>query len=192
MSDKMLVQIIPPNHKLKAKAAGPNSMTKEQALVRAEAVVKSRAAEFHQVSIAAIAMLADYWHQTSKKPGEIDEKDVRTLAKMAHDLKGQGATFGYPLVTDVAASLFKLLDRPPLKHPAFKEVIEVHVSTLQVIIAHNMRGDGGGAGQALLKGVSAAAEKVLNAEPALKGVFSGDSGQDDDDDDDDFDRFGPI
>jgi hypothetical protein len=183
----MTVQIIPPNHKLKAKAAGPNSMTKEQALGRAEAVVKSRAAEFHQVSIAAIAMLADYWHATAKKAGDVEEKDVRTLAKMAHDLKGQGATFGYPLVTDVAASLFKLLDRPPLKHPAFKEVIEVHVSTLQVIIAHNMRGDGGGAGQALLKGVSAAAEKVINAEPALKGVFSGDT--DDEDDDDDFDRF---
>jgi hypothetical protein len=189
MSEKMMVQIIPPNHKLKAKAAGPNSMTKEQALGRAEAVVKSRAAEFHQVSIASIAMLADFWHATAKKPGDFEEKDVRTLAKMAHDLKGQGATFGYPLVTDVAASLFKLLDRPPLKHPAFKEVIEVHVSTLQVIIAHNMRGDGGGAGQALLKGVSAAAEKVINATPSLKGILGGEQPDDDDDDDDGFDRF---
>lgn len=171
MSEKLLVQIIPPNHKLKARAAGPNGLTREQALSRAEEVVRNRATEFHQVSIAAIAMLADFWHKTEKNPAGMDEKDIRQLAKMSHDLKGQGATFGYPMVTDVAASLFKILDRPPLKSPQFKEVINVHVSTLQVIIAHNMRGDGGAAGQALLKGVAAATQKVLDAEPSFAGAF---------------------
>ena len=68
-----------------------------------------------------------------------------------HDLKGQGATFGYPLLTDIGAAVcdflrskkgFSLLDINFLKQ---------HVEDADHIIQENLTGDGGAWGEALRK-----------------------------------------
>ena len=68
-----------------------------------------------------------------------------------HDLKGQGATFGYPLLTDIGAVVcdflrdrknFSLLDISFLKQ---------YVDDAEIVVQENLTGDGGAQGKIIKK-----------------------------------------
>lgn len=55
------------------------------------------------------------------------------LFRVAHDVKGEGQTLGYPLATVIAASLCKLLDTPDEKTIIPLEIIDNHVDALRLV-----------------------------------------------------------
>ena len=71
---------------------------------------------------------------------------LATLFAVAHDMKGQGATFGYPLLTRIGQALCRLIEHEPDSIAA----IGAHVAALARVVGERMTGDGGEAGQSLL------------------------------------------
>lgn len=69
---------------------------------------------------------------------------------IAHDMKGQGTTFGYPLVTDLANRLCRLIEDNPSPDAAVLAGMARLVEALRHVIAERMTGDGGEAGKRLL------------------------------------------
>ena len=68
-----------------------------------------------------------------------------------HDLKGQGSTFGYPLITDVSAHLCNFLRAKKSYTPSDMQRIKQEVQTLETILWKKLKGDGGSKGAAILE-----------------------------------------
>jgi len=89
------------------------------------------------------------------------------LFTVAHDIKGQGGSFNYPLMTVIGNLLCRFLERtkdePKESH---LPVIKVHIDALRLVIAQRMEGDGGRAGDNLVRGLDATIAKMLPASEA--------------------------
>ncbi|KAA5606948.1 Hpt domain-containing protein [Roseospira marina] len=82
--------------------------------------------------------------------------------RIAHDLKGQGGSFGYDLITQVGNALCRFLEAigdPPT--PAQLAVIRLHVEAIQTVLDRQMQGDGGAAGADMVDGLNREIATVL-------------------------------
>ena len=73
------------------------------------------------------------------------------LYPKAHDLKGQGATFGYPLITDVGSHLCALITSKKTYKTEDLEQIKQDILTMETILWKKLKGDGGAKGAAILE-----------------------------------------
>lgn len=97
-----------------------------------------------------------------------DSEALRALYRVVFDTKGQGGSFGFPLLTEVAGSLAEFVsDKTELDRFAI-EVAAAHVSAMRAIIKENVRDDGGQTGAALVEGLQALVAKARAAEAARK------------------------
>ena len=71
------------------------------------------------------------------------------LFRIVHDMKGQGATFGYDLVTDIGNHLCRYIERFDTFDEAKMQIIELHINALETIIKQKLIHDGGALGQEL-------------------------------------------
>ena len=73
------------------------------------------------------------------------------LYPKAHDLKGQGATFGYPLITDVGAHLCQLITTKSDYSSEDLQAIKADILSMETILWKRLKGDGGTKGAEILK-----------------------------------------
>jgi len=85
--------------------------------------------------------------------------EFKRLNEIAHDMRGQGGTFGYPLVTTVADSLYKLTVARALTGESHLEIVKSHIDTMNAVIKERVEGDGGLLGRELLTALEKAIEK---------------------------------
>lgn len=78
------------------------------AIAKAEAALKSLSGNFSQWLNDEITKL-DGARQTVRTEGPTAE-NMESLYLRAHDLKGLGATYGFPLITRIAGLLCRLID----------------------------------------------------------------------------------
>jgi chemotaxis protein histidine kinase CheA len=103
---------------------------------------------------AALAELSDDFSQWMEQEGErltrarndvtasgINAANRDALFRAAHDIKGQAATFGYPLVAPVADSLCRLIEHTPEMQRIPMPLVDQHVDAIRAIIHRNTRGD---------------------------------------------------
>jgi len=69
----------------------------------------------------------------------LSEDTHKELFRAAHDLKGQGETYGYPLITRVCATLCKLLESATQPHLIPLEVIDHHVDAVRNIMIKEIK-----------------------------------------------------
>lgn len=90
--------------------------------------------------------------QMIEGPAPHDEAWRSLIFRVAHDLKGQGSTFGHELVTRIAGSLCILIRNGDAgEEPSFVKRAVAHCQALRVVLDKDIRGDGGETGLALLK-----------------------------------------
>ena len=82
------------------------------------------------------------------------------IFRVAHEIKGQGGSFGYDLMTLIGNQLCHFVEELAEAGPSEVEVIGLHLDALKLVMAKQMRGDGGRAGQALLQGLEKVVSKV--------------------------------
>jgi hypothetical protein len=81
-------------------------------------------------------------------PAMQDERRA-AAARLAHDIKGQGASFGYQLITDIAMSLHHYLVRVPAAQQR-AAVVAAHLEALDAVARLKICGDGGAIGAAIV------------------------------------------
>lgn len=79
---------------------------------------------------------------------------------IAHNIKGQGDSFGYPLMTGVGVSLLALLRGSETRDERVIRIAEAHLAAMRTIMGNGIEGDGGETGQALIERLSG-----LSAQP---------------------------
>ncbi len=101
---------------------------------------------------------------TLKEDGGATPENLDAVFQLAHDIKGQGGSFGYDLMTIVGNQLFRYIEAPEGKAGKTDvEVIFLHAHTMQVIMSQDLKGDGGQAVEQLMAGLDAVFDKRANA-----------------------------
>lgn len=125
--------------------------TMEELAKQAEEAMADLARTFPAIATSSVQ---DMKLALAEAMGTFDEertKIIKTkLYPKAHDLKGQGATFGYPLITDVGAHLCKFLTSQKSYSPADLQKIKQDVVAIETILWKKLKGDGGEKGAAIL------------------------------------------
>jgi hypothetical protein len=148
------VEIIHVPNKLAEKVRGRLTVDPKK-LEKAQAIVASLAAEYVPRLAEEARCINARWRE-----GVADADGLHHLHRLAHDIKGQGTTFGYPLATEVAGALCKLFSSDILERPKARDVIEAHIAALVAIAAEQLAGDGGPIGAALVQGLRQTREKL--------------------------------
>ncbi len=85
---------------------------------------------------------------------------VREIFGVCHNMKGQGGSFGYELITQVGDSLCHYLHDAGSASPRMLKVIEAHLTAIKFILDRDIQGDGGPVGKQLLAKLRSLTEPV--------------------------------
>ncbi len=110
------------------------------ALARAEAALAALGQDYLTWARADVAALQ----------GAVAARDWDGLHRVAHNAKGQAATFGYPLVTILAGRLCTLVVTHPQADLARWRQAEALVDGIARVVVAQLTGDGGEVGARLL------------------------------------------
>lgn len=83
----------------------------------------------------------------------------RNLNEIAHDMKGQGGTFGYPLISHFGDSLYRCTKRQDEYTDNHVEIVKAHIDAMKAVIAGRIKGDGGALGKELIASLDKAIAK---------------------------------
>lgn len=73
----------------------------------------------------------------------------------AHDLKGLGGTYGYPLVTRIAGSLCQLIETAATRSRAPSALVTAHVDAIRTVVDREIKTDEDPTGRALAQALEA-------------------------------------
>jgi hypothetical protein len=91
------------------------------------------------------------------------------MHRMAHDIRGQATTLGFPLAARVGASLCRLLEESPptdLHDGAFTQLIDQHVDAIRAIVREGVSKTKHRVGEALTTELEAITERLLSGKAA--------------------------
>lgn len=84
---------------------------------------------------------------------------LREVYGVAHDIKGQGSTFGYHLVTDIGQLLCRYAERAIEQQKVDRAVIDAHVEALRTVVDNRIQGPAGELGREILDTLKGVAER---------------------------------
>lgn len=88
-----------------------------------------------------------------------DAAALKALHGVAHDIKGQGSTFGYDLVTEIGQLLCRYAEQAVRRGKVDRGVIDAHVAALRTVVDNRIQGRAGDLGQEILAALKAAADR---------------------------------
>ena len=88
-------------------------------------------------------------------------KACEEMRRVTHNVKGQGTSFGFPLMTAVGNSLSTLLKAIKVPDEPALRLIEAHVSALHLVLSQRIEGSGGSEGAELTRRLEALVEPYI-------------------------------
>jgi chemotaxis protein histidine kinase CheA len=162
MGDDDKPQMIQPPDHLRDKVSVTENGVDLDALEQAEQIIAGMQDSYLEWVEDDLRKLGEGYARAVESTAEDSRRQaLQDLFGIAHDVKGQGGSFDYPLMTAVGNSLCRYIERldGPIRQ-SHLAVVKVHIDTMRMIIAQRMSGDGGKAGDNLLRGLDAAVAKT--------------------------------
>ncbi len=145
MSEDKVEIINPPNTvKTKVRVGGPGAVD-SSTLDRAEEAIAGMADQYLDWVQEDIKRIDEAFAVLAAASGD-RKAELDDVFQVAHDMKGQGGSFGYDLITAIGNQLCRLIEK--LENIGDSEVnaIRVHIDAMKLVIAQKMKGNGGKAG----------------------------------------------
>ena len=146
-------QVIRPPNTLRLKVGGAFGGIDANAIAKAEEALKAMSSQFGQWLQDEIVKLDKA--QADIRTEGYNAQTAEALYFRAHDLKGLGATYQYPLVTRLAASLCKMMDDPAKRMKAPRVLIDAHVDAIKAVVRDQIQTDDHPTGRALAESLEA-------------------------------------
>lgn len=131
-------EVIRPPHKLRKAVAAAGAFD-DDPVMRAEAALAELSNEFAGWMQAECERLENA-RQVIKRDG-FNPQTHDALFRVAHDIKGQAGTIGYPAVAGVAESLCRLIEHTPDVRRIPLTLVDQHVDAVRAIIREHARTD---------------------------------------------------
>jgi hypothetical protein len=148
--------MIPVPNALKAKVGGGGGRLgaiDPAAIAKAEAALKSLSGNFAQWLADEITKL-DAARQQVRADGMTPET-MESLYLRSHDLKGLGATYGFPIITRIAASLCRLIDDKEKRVSAPMGLVDAHIDAIKAAVRDDIKDDSHPIGKVLVQELEA-------------------------------------
>jgi hypothetical protein len=123
------------------------------AIAKAEAALKNLSGNFSQWLQDEITKL-EAARQALRTEG-VSPQTLEGLYLRSHDLKGLGTTYGYPLITRVAASLCVLTDDAEKRAAAPMPLVDAHIDAIRAAVSQDIKSDEHPVGRALAEALEA-------------------------------------
>lgn len=119
-----------------------------EALAAAEQALAQMSEDYPDWVSGLISKLAEQHGRCVDTP-EKRRDFFEEINRIAHDMKGQGGTFGYPLITDFSESLESFTSIRNDIDDRMVELVKVHIDSMRAVIKGRVKGDGGDLGKQL-------------------------------------------
>jgi len=154
--------INPPNLlKAKVKTGGPGAVD-AATLERAEAAVANLTDQYLDWVVQDLDRIGKAYEELESAGEESIPDKLEAVFQISHDIKGQGGSFGYDMMTSVGNQLCRLIEHADSANPKLIEAIGVHVETMKLVIAQQIKGNGGKVGEQMLFGLEQIFKKTTN------------------------------
>ena len=130
MARQQPIELFMPPNMLKAKVGGNFVGLDMAAINRAETAMEALKSEFAGWAQDDVRKLVAAREAFAADP---DQATRAGLLRAAHDMKGQAATFNYPLIARVAGSLSRLIHDLPKSAEVSLGLVDAHVNAIHVI-----------------------------------------------------------
>ena len=149
MSQQNSGQVIQVPNTLKLKVGGRFGGIDPSAIAKAEAALKSLSSNFAawlqdeltKLDAARARIRTDGWNTET----------AENLYLRAHDLKGLGATYEFPIITRMAGSLCKLIDDPETRLGAPMRLIDAHIDAIKAAVRDDIKAEDHPVGKVLVQ-----------------------------------------
>lgn len=158
---KVIVRFYRFKNRLKEKTAGlaPGKVSiSSEALEAAEKALEKMAEDYPDWVSGLIVKLQEQHGRCVDTP-ETRRDCFEEISHIAHDMKGQGGTFGYPLITTVADSLYGFTYSRDDISDNQVELVKAHLDAMRAVIRGRVSGSGGEIGEKLIEGLNEAIAK---------------------------------
>ncbi|NQV83863.1 MAG: Hpt domain-containing protein [Rhodospirillales bacterium] len=160
MADDKLEIINPPNAlKQKVGTGGPGAVDLE-ALERAEKVISGMTDSYLEWVAEDLIKIEKAYTLLVASNGD-GKEEMKGIFQIAHDIKGQGGSFGYGLMTAIGNELCRLIEKTDVPGPGETEAIKLHIDALKLVIGGDLKGNGGKAGEKMLSGLQQICDKLV-------------------------------
>lgn len=162
------VYVFKPQNYLREKCAGGrlNPMEKgtmpTDIIEQAEKKLERAALDFTKWAQDYLSKLSDLCTQALMEPGRRTAQFTE-INQVALELRGQGGTFGYPLISTFGKMLFDSTKEGCKEDDAQVEIVKAHVDAMRAVLREKISGDGGEIGQALISTLKEGIEKQESA-----------------------------
>lgn len=153
MSQENSGQVIQVPNTLRLKVGGRFGAIDPSAIAKAEAALKSLSGNFSQWLNDEVTKLEGA-RQRVKSEGMTPET-MEFLYLRAHDLKGLGTTYEFPLITRIGASLCRLIDDKDKRMQAPIALIDAHIDAIKAAVRDEIKTDDHPVGKALIQALEA-------------------------------------
>lgn len=158
-------QVIEPVRDLAVRAVRPgNKKDVDKMLAAAEEQLANMRSEFPVWMAAEVQELENAW--SNYKSGAATGREL--LFRRMHDIRGQSATFGYPLAgraADIMCKLFDAVGDVP------NHIIETHIQTIKVIVRENVNTTDHPLGVPMIAGLEKLSSKLVKERlDAARGI----------------------
>jgi len=158
-----VAEIIEAPNPLKMKVSyGPDGVDTAM-LEKAEALIANLQGDFVVWVQDDLKKLQQHYDAAAALPVAERNQAMQEVFGVLHDMKGQGGSFGYPLVTSIANTLCRFMETRTAFGPHEMEAILLHINALRLVVADRLSGDGGTKGDKLLKGLDLVIQKFAAA-----------------------------
>lgn len=160
MSDSKLEIINPPNNLGNKVVKGGPGAVDLATLERAEAVIADMAGDYLEWIQEDLQKMEKAFAALSSASGD-RQAEIDEVYQISHDIKGQGGSFGYDLMTAIGNQLCRLIEKSNSIGDDEIAAIGLHVNAMKLIITQRMEGDGGEAGDNMLVGLQQVVDKLV-------------------------------
>lgn len=106
-----------------------------------------------------VRALADAVSGVDRLPAAEQKSVILHVLRRAFEIGSEGATFDYPLITEIATHLRAFLDGRTTCDALDGAILAAHVDAMRAVLAEDMRGDGGIGGMQLRTALDALTRK---------------------------------
>ena len=125
----------------------------EAMVAQAEAAVAALSASYYGQLTSDVKTLSEIWEGLDQGVPVADV--MARIQSLAHNIKGQGGSFGYDLVTSVGASLCDYIRNGERKSVDEMNIVHAHIKILKMIADNDISGTGGDTGARIIAKLAA-------------------------------------
>lgn len=130
--------IVHPPNRLADRVKRTGGPTPEQAILRALNAAEDLMDEYQGWAVDDLTRL---WQTfTASVDGKPSTTQILQMFEIAHGIRGEGGSFGFPLVSVISDSLCKLLEGKKSISDPEQEVVKVHILAMRAVFRQNLHG----------------------------------------------------